>query len=270
MPNGVVWPFYLGEGGIVMKKIQIFACAFLLIFIGMANANEEIFFDDFNDGDTEGWWLSPRGNWSIENGSLRQDNQGNGEDWVYGVMDYEISDQIIETKVNTQGYGGVVVWYKDPKHCIAVIIYPLRRGLNLNEAKDGGSISLRYVIPTSHDTWYKLRVNANSVTGELDIYIDDSYIFTYKANTMIRTGQSGVTSGNGGAYFDDFKITNFFPPAVSGCIKFHGEPYEGVEVHLNQKSFPRQITTFDADGCFNFNELYSPTDKFDVKIKWIE
>ena len=36
--------------------------------------------------------------------------------------------------------------------------------------------------------------------------MDDTYIFTYNATTPNRTGQSGVTSGNGGAYFDDFKL----------------------------------------------------------------
>ena len=254
-----------------MKKIQILACAFLLIFIGMANANEETFFDDFNDGDTEGWWLSSSGNWSIENGSLRQDNQGNNEDWVKGLVEnLEISNQIIETKVNTQGYGGVVFWYQDDVNYFSVIIYPLRRGLNINEGKEEGGVSLRYNFPTTHDTWYTLRVNVNSVTGLIDIYIDGSYIFTYKATTMICTGKSGVVSGNGGAYFDDFKITNVFPPAVSGCMKLHGESYEGIEVYLNQKGMEKQITTFDADGCFSFNELYNPTEKFDVKIKWIQ
>jgi hypothetical protein len=61
-----------------------------------------------------------------------------------------------------------------------------------------------------------------------------------------------------------------FPPAVSGCMKLHGESYEGVEVHLNQKGVQKQITTLDADGCFNFNVLYNQTEKFDVKIKWPE
>ena len=188
-----------------MKKILMLAFILTFFLFGTAQANEEIFFDDFNDGDSVGWSLSTSGYWITENGILHQYKPG--ADWVYGVIDYEISDQVIETKVNTQGYGGVVIWYQDPSHCIAVIIYPLRRGLNLNEAKEDGSVSLRYVFPTSHDTWYKLRVHANSVTGVVDIFIDDSHIYTYQANTMIRTGKSGVVSGNGGAYFDDFKIT---------------------------------------------------------------
>ena len=61
-----------------------------------------------------------------------------------------------------------------------------------------------------------------------------------------------------------------FPTAVSGCMKYYGESYEGIEVQLNKKGGKKQITTFDADGCFNFSELSHQNNKFDIKIKWPE
>lgn len=191
-----------------MKKISLLLCIFVLIFIGTANAYMETFFDNFNDYTTDGWWLSDRGNWSIEDDRLRQDNQSNGEDWVMGLVEnLEISDQVIEIEVSTVGYGGIVFWYQDKLNYVSILVYPYSAGLYLNEKLNGVSTIYQYGFRTWHTRWYDLKVDADSVTGELDIYVDGSHIFTYNATTPKRNGQSGVTSGNGGAYFDDFKIT---------------------------------------------------------------
>ena len=51
-------------------------------------------------------------------------------------------------------------------------------------------------------------VDANSSTGELDVYLGGEYLFTHTAQTNIRTGLSGVVGGNGGAYFDNIGVTS--------------------------------------------------------------
>lgn len=159
--------------------------------------------DDFNDGDVEGWWLSSRGEWSIENGRLRQDNRG---DHIMGVVsDIELSDQLIEIQVSTSGYAGAVLWYQDSDHYISVSAYPSSAGLYINERYID---TLHYPFRTRHDQWYDLGISANSLTGELSIYVDGAYIFTYNSTTPYRTGLSGVTSGNATGYFDNFRVTS--------------------------------------------------------------
>jgi hypothetical protein len=199
--------FFIGKEDEMKKFLPL---VFFLSFfvIGNLSAYEAIFFDDFSDGKSDGWWLSPKGNWAIIDESLRQIDQPSGEDWVMGLVEnLEISDQTIETEVSTVGYGGVVFWYQDKLNFVSIVVYPFSSGLYLNEKLDGVSTIYQYGFRTRHNLWYDLRVEANSTTGQLDIFVDDSYIFTYNVTTPKRTGQSGVTFGNGGANFDDFKLT---------------------------------------------------------------
>jgi hypothetical protein len=168
------------------------------------------FSDDFNDGNADGWWLAynPRGiygNWRVENGTLAQDSGGDHHFAL--VENMLISDQSIETRVITTGYGGVALWYQDSSNFITVSIYPNSAGINVVEVVDGGWSESNYVW-TQDYKWYDLRVEANSATGELGIYLDDTYILTYSTSTPYRTGLSGVTSGNAGGYFDDFRVAS--------------------------------------------------------------
>ena len=191
-----------------MKRVSLLIFFSVLIFIGTATAYDETFFDNFNDGNTDGWSLSPKGNWKIIAEKLSQVDQPTGDDWVMGLVDnLEISDQVIQTEVSTVGYGGIVFWYQDKWNYVGIVVYPYSSGLYLSEKINGVETVYHYGFRTWHTWWYDLKVDVNSVTGKLDIYIDDSYIFSYQTKTPKRIGQSGVTFGNGGASFDDFKIT---------------------------------------------------------------
>jgi hypothetical protein len=205
LPLGKFGLFYW-ESRLEMKRILMLACFLSFFFIGTVNAYQETFFDDFNDGNTDGWWLSEKGQWSIENDTLKQDKDG--EDHVLGLVEnLIISDQVIETEVYTPGYGGIALWYQDKFNYIDILIYPFSSGIYLVERFDGEVKKYQYGFTTRHYTWYDLRIEADSKTGELDIYIDGTYIFTYQTTTTKREGLSGVSSGNGGANFDDFTLT---------------------------------------------------------------
>lgn len=58
----------------------------------------------------------------------------------------------------------------------------------------------------------------DSLSGELAVYIDNNYLFTYNAITPYHTGQSGVFSGNAGAYFDNFLIIPVPSAVILGSI----------------------------------------------------
>ena len=88
----------------------------------------------------------------------------------------------------------------------------------VSEIIDGAGSDFYYGSRTVHNTWYDLSVDADSASGELGIYLDDTYIFSYYASTPYRTGLSGVSSGNGGAYFDNFQITPVPSAVILGSL----------------------------------------------------
>jgi len=57
-------------------------------------------------------------------------------------------------------------------------------------------------------TWYKLRVDADSETGVISVFVDDVYVGTWAtpAPASARSGLTGLHSGNSGGAFDNFRI----------------------------------------------------------------
>jgi hypothetical protein len=197
-----------------------------------------IYFDDFNDGDADGWWLgyslnnpSVFGNWRIEDigpphdGTLVQDV---GSDAVIAlVKNLQIATQTVEVQLKMKqvsGVGGLTLWYQDNNNWIRVHTYPAASFTSLSEHLDGTKVGeYTHTHQTSNGVWYELKVVADSITGILKVYLDDELLFTYESVTPNRIGQSGLTTSNSGAYFDDFTITNSSITIPSGC------PYNMVD-----------------------------------------
>lgn len=180
------------------------------------------FFDNFDDGNADGWWLGNShhtrwiwGNWRVVDGTLVQDI---GADAVIAlVQNLPVSNQSIETQLKTNepsGGCGVTIWYHDIDNYILVAVSPaigrIAVGEYINNVEAG---SYYQNVSLQNGRWYNLRVDANSVKGELAVYLDNVYLFTYVASTQYRLGLSGVFTGNAGGYFDNFRLTsNDIPP----------------------------------------------------------
>jgi hypothetical protein len=110
------------------------------------------------------------------------------------------------------GYGGVTVWYKDSLNYIHIVLYyEVRVYESIDgsfEANVGQYYAHPYSTPPPQGSWIKLHVDADSKKGELVVYVNDSYLFTYYATTPNRSGLSGLMDGNAGVYFDDFRLTS--------------------------------------------------------------
>lgn len=201
-----------------MRKI-FFLMSVLVVVFGLAITSHAVtFVDDFNDGNADGWTYVNGGNWRVENGMLAQDQGG---DWYKALVGgLQISSQSIETKIylgspnwpTWGGYGGVTLWYQDANNWIDVEVYPWAGAIYVNELIDGSVTGYTYSpMYYGNHTWYNLKVNADSITGNIDVYIDNTYLFTHEASTQYRTGLSGVNSGNAGAYFYDFRLISHVP-----------------------------------------------------------
>jgi hypothetical protein len=217
---------------VMMRKLLLTVAVVCLVLSpwAFAKPTAEVFFDNFDDGDTDGWWLGfnhldpiiQEGNWRIEDGALVQDALP--DHYIALVENLSLSDQTIETQVRLQsprGYGGITVWYEDADNWIEVFLYPNENTIwvleNIDGAGTSGGLS-RYRYTSSEYTWYNMRVDADSTNGELALYVNDTYLFTHSTITPYRTGLSGVCCGNGGAYFDNFTLTSPIIPAPSAIL----------------------------------------------------
>jgi hypothetical protein len=184
----------------------------------LENRSTFTFFDNFNDGNTNGWLLgnaigfpSHSGNWRVEEGKLVQDT---GYDGVVALIEnLQFSTQTVETNVKLfgpSGGGGIAVWFKDTNNALYVTLANETLGVGqvTNGTWDNFSFPVSYNI--NENKFANLRVEGNSNTGDIKVYLDNEYKFTYHATTPNRLGQSGVITGNAGASFDDFRISVIF------------------------------------------------------------
>ena len=179
--------------------------AFLCFPITQGQAGS--FSDNFNDGNANGW-VFPRGEWSVENETLVQRSFGDGNKAL--VDNLLISNQVIETQLSSAGYSGVVFWHQDD-HWVAINL-ACQSGIAITQFFDGNYYQYVYSKYYIDARRYDVRVDADSSSGELDIYvndyINDPLIFTYQTSTPYRTGLSGLWSGNEVGYFDNFRLTS--------------------------------------------------------------
>lgn len=220
-----------------MKRLIVGLAAVMVLNWALVEAKAgTIFFDDFNDGNADGWVFPYNsgmsqgpGQWSVENGALAQEYFGDNN--VGLVDDLILSDQVIESQVRTTGgYAGFALWYQQVDDALAnyVAISNWSTGnARVVEFTDGQAAVYYYPAPGFDDTdwrFYDWKVEADSATGAMTVYLDDTYVFTHTVTTPYRTGLSGVYSGNEHGYFDDFRFTdNIAPiPEPSSFVMFAG------------------------------------------------
>lgn len=203
-----------------MKGLLIGLAAVVVLSWAPLRAKAGFIFDHFNDGNSDGWVFpynsgmsQAPGQWSVENGTLAQRYFGDNNSGL--VDNVVISDQVIEAQVRTtRGYAGFALWYQqvDDARANYVAISNWSTGnARVVEFADGQAYTYYYPAPGFDDTnsrFYDWRVEAESATGAMTVYLDDIYVFTHTVTTPYRTGLSGVYSGNEHGYFDDFRLTS--------------------------------------------------------------
>ena len=176
----------------------------------------ERFSDTFNDGDAQGWWLgypvanpANMGNWRVEDGKLIQDTGYDGV--VATVEDHQLTNQIVGTRLRVNGPSGgagILLWFTDANNWVHVNVAPANNWLEVGQNINGDATSFHHPFPTlENDTWYNLKVIANSESGGLEVYLDGTYQFTHTVTTPNKIGQTGVITGNAGGSFDNFRLT---------------------------------------------------------------
>jgi len=133
-----------GTGAIILS--------FLLFFSSInpssastTSTQSVLFFDDFNDGDINGWWIGPShkvpsdyGNWRVEDGTLIQNSPGDGFNVL--LENFQFSNQIVENQIKfigPSGYGGILIWFQDYSNLIHIMVYPGAGEIWVDEFIDG-------------------------------------------------------------------------------------------------------------------------------------
>ena len=203
-----------------MKRLTVFVT--LAVFLVAANASAQmapagkpnpvpkpqtIFSDNFNDGDTVGWYF-PIGDWRVEKKVLVQTHGG---DWNLALVpDHVLGSQSTEVMMSTNdpaGNGAIYFWRQDDANNAGVLLYPHGVGLLVGHVYEG--VGYDTIIGGAYEdyTWYKIRVDADSETGVLTIFVNDVYVATYTVTTPVRSGLTGLHSGNTAGAFDNFRIS---------------------------------------------------------------
>jgi hypothetical protein len=196
-----------------MKKILVclMSIVFLFTMAKMALA-ATYFFDDFEDGTLDGYTFI-NGNWFIEDGVLKQQSwQGT----VALVNGQEYTDQIIEADINNEGdycSSGYMFWFIDPGNSISILVDTFFDNIRVIEKIGWSTTDYVYHLDVNNRQWYDFRLNADSTTGKIDIYLDDTYLLTHNSQIVQRMGSSGFITGcnflspNPVIFFDNFSIT---------------------------------------------------------------
>ena len=160
------------RGGFVAKVVResILVVMVFLLSALVQPCQAGMFFDDFNDGNTEGWipaepypWVT--GNWHVVDGVLVQDAGGDGHRFL--VENYVVSNHSITTRLTCTdyaGYGGVVIWSQGYDNYIQVILYPDAGAIWIHERIDGKcpTTNSRTHIRPSNTDGHEIRVEADS------------------------------------------------------------------------------------------------------------
>jgi hypothetical protein len=200
-----------------MKKMFSILLSIFLFITVVSPASAGTFSDNFDDGDADGWWLgysqhTPWGvpaNWRVENGELV--NDAGGDDVFALVNDLILEDQTIEVdmKINSpSGAAGIVLWFEDDSNWTRLVLYPAVQIIGVTQRVDNNYSSTAYSFIASNHLWYKLKISADSESGNIDVSVDDTHLFTHSLSTSIRSGKSGLMTGNAGGYFDNFVINS--------------------------------------------------------------
>ena len=205
-----------------MKKLYLPILTLLLFAISSSPVFAGNFTDDFNDGNADGWFTGPAyatappdSNYRVENGVVVQDFGRDG--YMFLKDGLTLTDQSLQANVlwHDNGDAGLALWYLNADNWVKIQTY---RGDSFMVGEKwceispcGRDTNYSYVIyphTFAARDWQRHRVEANSETGEIKLFVDDELILSHIVGPNVnREGLSGFVSSNAGGSFDNYLVS---------------------------------------------------------------
>lgn len=183
--------------------------------VAVVFSNPYLFYDDFNDGDDEGWQVID-GTWVVESGAYKGTRDPStsvgksvtgSDEWTdfqyegrfkFGAGSFEASllfrIQQIAPGMNT-GY-----LYQIGNHIDGLVVLHRLYGTGVEHL-------MMINCDFTHDVWYNFRIVLQGT--HIDYFINDAFIFAYDELTHYSNGKIGVKVAwwSGPTYFDDLRVS---------------------------------------------------------------
>jgi hypothetical protein len=186
-------------------------CMIILAAACIATAQVLPFYDDFNDGDDNGWMKPEGGDWTVQSGIYNGDSiimayDGHYISYVGNATwtDYTVSVNA-RTLSSLTGWAALLFRVLGDGDYYSFQIEPATHCAKLERRTDHSyAILSQTFLSMSYNTWYEMKVKV--VGDSAYCYIDNALIFSYKG-IAIADGGAGLASWHMPSQFDNFSVT---------------------------------------------------------------
>ena len=193
------------------------SCMITLAAITFGNSQTLPYYDDFNDGNDNGWVKPEGGNWTVQSGVYTKDAISISNDGYYisYVGDATWTDYTVSVNARTvsssTGWAVLVFRILDSGDYYTFQIEPATHWAKLERRTDHSYTILRETtaLTMSYNTWYELKVKV--VGDSAYCYIDNTLIFSYKGIQLL-SGGAGLASWHMASEFDNFCVSPVITP----------------------------------------------------------
>ncbi|MBL7888451.1 MAG: N-acetylmuramoyl-L-alanine amidase [Bacteroidia bacterium] len=242
-----------------------------------ANANNGFFADNF-DFAIHPDWASAQGTWSINNASLYQSDEANGNTNIYASLNQSLSNRYLYNfygKIDGAGTArragfhffcdngsatnrgnSYFVWFRvdDAKLQIYKVVNDVF-----------GAPVVDTAFTTVAGQWYDYKVIYDRITGKISIYRDNAYITSWTDSSPIATGNAiSFRSGNANFAINELKVyRSRFPNTANitvGAAATNDIRYQNP----NPTTFSAKVKSICADSAKNLSSIFYQN----INIDW--
>ncbi|MGI6320295.1 MAG: N-acetylmuramoyl-L-alanine amidase [Bacteroidales bacterium] len=232
-----------------------------------ANGDKGFFYDNFNT-DLATHWTTLSGNWSIENGSLKQSNEAITNPNIYTLVNQSSNNSYLyhwQMKISGSGANrraGIFFYCSEPSATYRGDAYMVYFRVETNKIElykaSNGTISgiLKEETATINaDTWMDIKIVYEGQNGDINIFINNEHKLYWRDSSPLNSG-SGISfrTGNCIAEYDDFKVYKSRGEEVmisTGLDSDKEIRYESI--NSNQEA--GRVKTLCIDNAKNWSEI---------------
>ncbi|MBN8697063.1 MAG: N-acetylmuramoyl-L-alanine amidase [Bacteroidetes bacterium] len=242
-----------------------------------ANANNGFFADNF-DLAIHPDWTSAQGTWSINNASLYQSDEANGNTNIYASLNQSLSNRYLYNfygKIDGAGTtrragfhffcdngsatnrgNSYFVWFRvdDAKLQIYKVVNDVF-----------GAPVVDTAFTTVAGQWYDYKVIYDRITGKISIYRDNAYITSWTDSSPIATGNAiSFRSGNANFAINELKVYRSRLPNTANITVGAAATNDIRYQNPNPTTFSAKVKSICADSAKNLSSIFYQN----INIDW--